>query len=464
MKNDISRQKKRWGSQGPKPQAAIDYHAHNINDTKISVKSSPPEEKIDTTLVQTSNLNDILQGSGHREISVSAGAPNSTKQLLPNTSFHLTTEVNDIRDLDSKDAGLEAPQWFNIPPLTGLSSRAKTMPAEPLSPHRKFPRRASTTDLRPRQHDAQGWEAAIRADYNARIMPEKVVLVRHGQSEGNVEESLYERVPDNEMRLTRLGWEQARRAGLQLRNNVVGKDGSVHFIISPYVRTVETFHGIASAWCDPDKEFGHIRDKDRRTKRWYAKLMKMGLTWHEDPRIREQDFGNYQNRDTIKKCKQERHKFGVFYYRFPDGESASDVFDRVSTFLDSLWRSFDQQRAQHYVLVTHGISIRVLLTRYFRYSIDQFNILANPQNCEMIVLGHDGVGRLRLDHRYELFVDKQPQDDDGKDESGKHIHGRLEYREHKRLQTVPKNKRRKRTIRLSYKDDDNINGPHIRVK
>lgn len=44
-------------------------------------------------------------------------------------------------------------------------------------------------------------------------------------------------------------------------------------------------------------------------------------------------------------------------------------FDRVSTFLDSLWRSFETQKAQNYVLVTHGISIRVFLARYFRYSI-----------------------------------------------------------------------------------------------
>jgi hypothetical protein len=44
------------------------------------------------------------------------------------------------------------------------------------------------------------------------------------------------------------------------------------------------------------------------------------------------------------------------------------------------------------VIVTHGISVRVLLMRYFRYSIDQFNMLANPRNCEMIILGHDGQG------------------------------------------------------------------------
>ena len=37
------------------------------------------------------------------------------------------------------------------------------------------------------------------------------------------------------------------------------------------------------------------------------------------------DFGNYQDPMVIKKAKGERHKFGSFYYRFPHGESASDV-------------------------------------------------------------------------------------------------------------------------------------------
>lgn len=106
----------------------------------------------------------------------------------------------------------------------------------------------------------------------------------------------------------------------------------------------------------------------------------MGLTWHEDPRIREQDFGNYQDPAKIQQAKRDRHRFGAFYYRFHHGESASDVYDRVSTFLDSLWRSFDTNNCRNYVLVTHGIAIRVILTRYFRYSIDQFHLLANPRN------------------------------------------------------------------------------------
>jgi broad specificity phosphatase PhoE len=99
--------------------------------------------------------------------------------------------------------------------------------------------------------------------------------------------------------LTELGWEQARQAGRRLRNDILNASSSsssspltspprqVHFIVSPYVRTVETFHGIVSAWCDPS-EFAHIPNRDARIKAWYSKLVEMGISWAEDPRIREQ--------------------------------------------------------------------------------------------------------------------------------------------------------------------------------
>lgn len=286
---------------------------------------------------------------------------------------------------------------------------------------------------------------SVRSQYNAQIMPHKVVLIRHGQSMGNIDERFYSTTPDNAMPLTQLGWAQAREAGKHLRERVLQHPDRVHFIVSPYVRTVETFHGIVSAWCDPD-EFSHIRDRKQRLKAWYGRLQEMGLTWREDPRIREQDFGNYQKPEEVKRCKRERAEFGAFFYRFPHGESASDVFDRISTFLDSLWRSFDMNRSQHYVLVTHGIAIRVLLTRYFRYTVDQFHLLANPRNCEMIVLGHDNCGRLELFGRHELVLGEEEGPNGEREIRG--------YAEHRRLRVLPESYVRRVKVRISQNDHE----------
>jgi broad specificity phosphatase PhoE len=99
-------------------------------------------------------------------------------------------------------------------------------------------------------------------------------------------------------------------------------------------------------------------------------------------------------------------------------------------------------RSRNYVLVTHGISIRVLLARYFRYTIDQFNILANPRNCEMVVLGHNGDGRLELEGRCALEVEEK---DDDENQQNK-VTG---YKFHKRLRILPRSAIRKVNIRIS---------------
>jgi len=134
---------------------------------------------------------------------------------------------------------------------------------------------------------------------SSEIVPLRVTLIRHGEAEGNVDSDLFQTKPDSTMSLTELGWVQARMAGEALREQITRLDGenSLHFIVSPYVRTMETFHGIASAWCDPEEVFGHIQDRNARLTAWYNRLAEEGLSWHEDPRIREQDFGNYQVRN-----------------------------------------------------------------------------------------------------------------------------------------------------------------------
>jgi hypothetical protein len=41
-----------------------------------------------------------------------------------------------------------------------------------------------------------------------------------------------------------------------------------------------------------------------------------------------QDFGNFQDAEGKKREKAERLRFGRFFYRFPNGESGADVYDR----------------------------------------------------------------------------------------------------------------------------------------
>ena len=102
--------------------------------------------------------------------------------------------------------------------------------------------------------------------------PKRVILVRHGESEGNVNLDIYETKPDAALRLTAKGQAQAVAAGKKLKADI--GDSKVHFIVSPYTRTRETLHGILQAFDDPSQICSIV----------------------EDPRIREQEFGMYQVR------------------------------------------------------------------------------------------------------------------------------------------------------------------------
>ena len=44
------------------------------------------------------------------------------------------------------------------------------------------------------------------------------------------------------------------------------------------------------------------------------------LYYREDPRIREQEWGNFQDPGEMEKVMEERRKIGAFFYRFPTGE------------------------------------------------------------------------------------------------------------------------------------------------
>nr|ACG39006.1 hypothetical protein [Zea mays] len=143
----------------------------------------------------------------------------------------------------------------------------------------------------------------------ARRLPKRIILVRHGESQGNLDMSAYTTTPDYRIPLTALGAEQARAAGQRIRDVVAGSGNwKVYFYVSPYARTRATL-----------REIGRAFPRDRV------------IGAREECRVREQDFGNFQVEERMRAVKETRQRFGRFFFRFPEGESAADVFDRVAS-------------------------------------------------------------------------------------------------------------------------------------
>ncbi|MEU5212932.1 histidine phosphatase family protein [Streptomyces sp. NPDC020742] len=205
------------------------------------------------------------------------------------------------------------------------------------------------------------------------VRPRRIVLLRHGESEGNIDDTVYEREPDHALALTKTGWRQAEEAGAVLRE--MFGDEWISAYVSPYRRTHQTFEALA---LDPDR-----------------------VRVREEPRLREQDWGNWQDRDDVRLQKAYRDAYGHFFYRFAQGESGADVYDRVGAFLESLWRSFeDPHHPPNVLIVTHGLTMRLFCMRWFHWTVAEFESLSNPGNAEWrtLLLGPDG--RYTLDRPF----------------------------------------------------------------
>jgi hypothetical protein len=100
--------------------------------------------------------------------------------------------------------------------------------------------------------------------------------------------------------------------------------------------------------------------------------------------------------DLIRTAKAERHTFGRFFFRFPNGEAGLDVYNRVSSFLGTLSRDIRQldenpfgqedHKEINILIVSHGLTCRLLLMRFFQLTVEEFENSYNSQNAKLVVM------------------------------------------------------------------------------
>jgi broad specificity phosphatase PhoE len=224
------------------------------------------------------------------------------------------------------------------------------------------------------------------------MKPKRIILVRHGESESNVDKDILKQKPDFAVNLTLKGREQALTVGKVIRGLAEEvKHPSLcdrydcWFYRSPYYRTRQTYEGIACAFA-PDR----------------IKMM-------EDPRLREQEhtpriLKGHEDRATTE---QERDDYGHFYYQFEGGESCANVYDRVSDFLGTLHRDFEKDNFPPTAcIVSHGMTNRVFLMRLLKLTVEEFEFLRNPTNCGMYILNLQPNGKYRLSEEPRRYAER----------------------------------------------------------
>jgi len=226
--------------------------------------------------------------------------------------------------------------------------------------------------------------------HNKLRLPKRIILIRHGESLGNVDHTTYKHIPDWKIPLTRKGIIQAENAGILIKS-LIG-NGPLSIYCSPYRRTKESLVHIMSNLSD--NPLVHVR---------------------EEPRLTEQQFGNFQNPDIMLSIKQDRKDYGRFYYRFPNGESGLDCYNRVTSFISTLFRDWiketESQEDNTVLLVTHGLFIRLFIMRWFQYTVEEFEETSNPDNGTVLIMKRkspdvtkDGFEHMKLTEKSRKYV------------------------------------------------------------
>jgi 2,3-bisphosphoglycerate-dependent phosphoglycerate mutase len=217
--------------------------------------------------------------------------------------------------------------------------------------------------------------------------PERLWLVRHGQSLGNVardaaHDAELERLDladrDMDVPLSALGCEQARSFGEWLRDQCEDEQPEV-IISSPYRRAAQTAEIIASA----------------------AGLASVPVRL--DERLRERELGvlDLLTRRGVEAQfpleAERRTRLGKFYHRPPGGESWVDVALRLRSWRDSVAREHDRERV---LVVAHEVVI--VMMRYLIEELSEQEALALSEheplaNCSLTTFEATDDGGLVLD-------------------------------------------------------------------
>ena len=205
----------------------------------------------------------------------------------------------------------------------------------------------------------------------------RILLIRHGQSRGNVDEAAYITEGDHKVGLCDLGWKQAIAAGGFLKS-YFPKTDTVDWptlYLSSYQRTQETLRGILHG-ID-----GAIEGSPKI---------------YEDPRLIEKFFGatNHINNpegivdphfaSEMTKLSKAVYAKDPFTARNLFGDSSKDALTTMKGFIDGTL-SRDVSEGKHdFMFVMHGATIQAFLMSWAHLPMLAKSKLKNPGNLDII--------------------------------------------------------------------------------
>jgi broad specificity phosphatase PhoE len=249
----------------------------------------------------------------------------------------------------------------------------------------------------------------------------KILLVRHGESQANVNQSLHKIVPDHEIALSSLGKEQAERAGEIIKayyERTFGElleDKKEESQVFNHENIANVLQQMLSHMATQSKPKIRLwQSPYRRTRETAAVIEKaLGniiLDKREHVLLCEQQFGLFDgvSREVQKEKFPEEYECfqhtrthnGKFWARYPMGESAFDSACRIHQAFGTFKRDADDHGIENIVVVCHGTVLRLFTMMWRHLTPEWFAAEESPGNCAIRILdGKDDRGYIYGGHR-----------------------------------------------------------------
>ena len=197
-----------------------------------------------------------------------------------------------------------------------------------------------------------------------------IFIIRHGESEGNVDRKVYQQQANRLIELSNLGYKQAKSVGVFLaKNYTIHKNNSI-IITSSFKRAFQTAESINN---------------------------NLKIDMKTDDRIVERNFGLFEGLSK-KECLlrfpeealyffQQKELNNTFFTTALMGESPANVAIRFQLF----WKDFENfikssPHLKNVIIVAHGITNLIMQKELMNYSIDWFEKRKHSPNCAITKL------------------------------------------------------------------------------
>ncbi len=212
----------------------------------------------------------------------------------------------------------------------------------------------------------------------------RILLVRHGESEGNVDISKYIEKGDSKVGLTDRGWQQAIGTGGFLGQfyNRNGIEKWPVLFLSPYQRTRETLSGILHGMGDAIPGQPKLYEDWRLSEKFFGAASLLELPHPDmDPAVVA----------TLKKMSKLIYPNDSLSAKNIFGESTKDTRAMVKGLIDGTLRRDMDRGENEFLFVVHGAVIQAFIMNWMHIRIEDKNrignicgIEGNPHNGDVI--------------------------------------------------------------------------------